>query len=323
MYNLLLMTLSTDIKQKAIQLGFCSVGITTAEPIASEQIEYLADWLNAGRAGQTQYMYKNFEKRINPAKLLKNAQSVICVALAYKPKIKIACPDTAGPMGLVANYAIYEDYHRFIKNQLYELTGFISSQTNKNFRFKICVDSVPLAERALAQRAGVGFIGKNHMLINPKFGPQILLGEIITDLKLQIDKPIKSDCADCDNCIKACPAGALTKDGRFDANKCISYLTIEHKGQIPAELTAKIGNRLFGCQECILACPYEKNAPATDNENFRFYPERKHLNLKEIMNRNGAKFEQQFADSPILRLGLEKLKRNAQICLNNIGKAIN
>ena len=323
MYNLLLMTLITEIKQKALQLGFCSAGITTAEPIAAEQIEYLTDWLKTGKAGRMRYMHKNLEKRTDPAKLLKNAKSVICVALAYKPKTKIPCPDTIGPVGLIANYAVYEDYHQFIKKRLYELAGFITSLTADSLRFKICVDSVPLAERALAQRAGVGFIGKNHLLINPKFGLQILLGEIITDLKIQLDKPIKTNCADCDKCIQACPAGALAKDGRFDANKCISYLTIEHKGQIPAELAGKIGDRLFGCQECILACPYEKNAPATENENFRFYPERKHLNLKAIMSWNDTEFKQRLADSPIFRIGLEKLKRNAQICLDNIKEAIN
>ena len=149
--------------------------------------------------------------------------------------------------------------------------------------FKICVDSVPLAERALAVRAGLGFIGKNHMLINPEFGCKIFLGEIITDLKLELDVPVIAPeintCSHCEKCINICPTGALRPDGLLDASKCINYLTIEYKGEIPAELAEKIGNRLFGCEECINVCPYQKNAPACKNKQFQFHPERAQVNL--------------------------------------------
>ena len=345
------MSLAKDIKQKALELGFDLVGITDASPIDTKQVELLANWLNSGYAGQMDYMHRNFEKRVDPSKLLKNAQSVICLALNYNPpkpsqSLRASRSDArqshllpaAAPMGRVANYAQYEDYHLFIKKQLRKLTASLSSLAGPGFKFKICVDSVPLAERALAARAGLGFIGKNHMLINPKLGAQIFLGEIITDLKLQTDEPIKNDCSNCDECISACPTGALRADGQFDASKCISYLTtvrqahrpeqgrrIEHKGPIPADLAEKIGDRLFGCDECVLACPYQQKAPVCKNKQFKFYSDRANLNLHEILSRGRPaclpyNFEEKFADSTIKRLGLGTLKRNAQICLANITK---
>jgi len=332
------MSLAEDIKQKTLELGFDLVGITDASPIDAEQVELLAGWLKAGYAGQMNYMHRNFEKRINPAKLLENARSVICVALNYTPpktQLKRAEPDA--PTGRVATYAQYQDYHSSIKKRLRKLTEFIISIADEDVSFKTCVDSAPLAERTLAARAGLGFIGKNHMLINRKLGPQIFLGEIVTTLKLQTDKPIfrhserseesiepdTVNCSDCNKCIDACPTGALRADGQFDANKCISYLTIEYKGEIPEELAEKIGDRLIGCDECVLACPYQQAAPVCKNKQFKFYTDRAELDLREILSRGRPaclpyNFEARFADSVIKRLGLEHLKRNAQICLANI-----
>jgi epoxyqueuosine reductase len=198
------------------------------------------------------------------------------------------------------------------------LAEFINSIAAEPFQFKICVDSAPLSERALAARAGLGFIGKNHILINPAIGPQLLLGEIITTLKLPVDQPIADTCSNCNNCIKACPTGALTADGRFDANKCISYLTIEYKGRIPNDLAEKIGDRLFGCDQCVLACPFHKKAPPCQNKYFTFYPDRAKLNLHEILALTEDSFGTKFADSPLKRLPLDCLKRNAKICLANV-----
>jgi epoxyqueuosine reductase len=316
------MSLSQDIKNKALELGFDLAGITDASPIDTEQAGLLSDWLNNGYAADMNYMLRNLEKRIDPAKLLDNAKSVICVGLNYKPpKHKPKLTHTTTLMGKVANYAQYEDYHPFIKKQLRKLTDFIVSMTETGHKFKICVDSAPLAERALAARAGLGFIGKNHMLINPELGPQILLGEIITTLKLPTDKPITTECPNCKKCIDACPTGALGPDGRFDASKCISYLTIEHKDRISPELAEKIGNRLFGCDECILVCPYYEDAPSCKNELFKFHPERAQLDLDWALNLNQQNFKVKFADSPIKRTGLERLKRNAGICNENIKKS--
>ncbi|HIJ54183.1 MAG TPA: DUF1730 domain-containing protein [Planctomycetes bacterium] len=367
------MGLAEDIKAKAFELGFDVAGITDAAPIDDEQFKLLADWVAFGYAGRMNYMRENLDKRTNPAKLLNNARSVICVGLNYTPPPARGTRDETGhlpssrPMGRVANYAQYEDYHLFMKKQLRKLVDFISSVADGGHEFKICVDSVPLAERALAARAGLGFIGKNHILINPRLGPQIFLGEIITSLKLPADEPIlchsersllsfraersaveesiknchsesfasledklreesiestTNQCHSCNKCIEAYPTGALRADGQFDANKCISYLTIEYKGQVPADLAERIGARLFGCDECVLACPYQKDAPVCRSEQFKFYSNRAKLDLSRILNLTEEDFEAEFAGSPIKRLGLDLLKRNAQICLGNITRNV-
>lgn len=323
------MTLTDSIKSKALELGFDLVGVTDASPLSTEQAQFLAGWLKAGYAGRMDYMHRNLEKRIDPARLLEDAQSVIVVGLNYKPpqcsslRVPI-CRDEAislqpshPPTGKVACYAQYEDYHLFIKNRLRKLADHITSIAGKGMQCKICVDSAPLAERAFAARAGLGFIGKNRMLINPAIGPQIFLGEIITTLKLQPDSPIAADCSGCDKCITACPTGALRSDGRLDAGRCINYLTIEYKGEVPPDLAVKIGGRLFGCDDCVLACPYQQNAPSCKNKQFKFYSDRAELALDDVLSLTDESFKARFAGSVIRRLGLAGLKRNARICLNN------
>ena len=333
------MTLTDNIKRKALELGFNLVGVTNASPLDAGQMELLADWLKAGYAARMNYMHRNLEKRIDPAKLLENAQSIIVVGLNYKPpmpSVSLRVPDasllrskTAGmkqshpaapqaQMGKIAQYAQYEDYHSFIKNRLRKLSDFLISIAGKDLQFKICVDSAPLAERAFAVRAGLGFIGKNRMLINPTFGPQIFLGEIIMPLKLQTDQPIAANCSDCDKCIAACPTGALRANGFLDASKCINYLTIEYKGEVPPDLAKKIGDRLFGCDDCVLACPYQQNAPPYRNKQFKFYKDRAELNVDDVLSLSEESFKVGFADSVIKRLGLAGLKRNAQICRANM-----
>jgi epoxyqueuosine reductase len=321
------MDLTQEIKQKALKLGFDLVGITDALPIDKQQEKALRDWLQSGFAGQMAYMHRNIEKRIDPAGLLENAQSVICVGLNYTPQDIVRKINSPVYLGRVSNYALYEDYHSFIKSRLNTLIDFIHSIVNSQssiLNFKVCVDSAPLAERALAVRAGLGFIGKNHILINPHLGCQIFLGEIITTLKLQPSienyglgkSEVENHCSNCNKCIAACPTGALRPDGQFDANRCISYLTIEYKGRIPPALAAKIGSRLFGCDECILACPWQKKAPPCKNKQFKFYGDRAEMDLNAILNMTQDEFAERFAGSCIERLALDGLKRNAQIGLS-------
>ncbi len=330
-----------EIKSRALQLGFDLVGITDASPIDQQQIELLSDWLSLGYAGRMDFMHRNSKMRIDPARHLQNAQSVICLALNYRPARPYPSPaPSKSPFGVIADYALYEDYHLFMKKKLRELALFISSLVGTGFKFKICVDSSPLAERALAARAGLGFFGKNRMLINPTLGPQMFLAEIITNLELQTDKPISADraaagrsrlrrdalprrvaptsCSNCNKCLTACPTGALRADGSFDAARCINYLTIEYEGQIPDIYARKIGNHLVGCDECVHVCPYYQKAPPCRNSSFKFYPERAQLDLQQLLGMSQSDFDTKFADSPLMRVGLEQLKRNAQICLANI-----
>ncbi len=312
------MSLTEEIKSKALELGFDIVGITNAEQISSEQVKKFESWLESGFAGQMAYMHNNFDKRTNPSQLVENAQSIIIVGLNYNREMDRF--DRTPQTGKIASYACYEDYHTFIKKRLLELADFINSSADKDYHFKICVDSVPLAERALAVRAGLGFIGKNHMLINQELGCKIFLGEIISNLKLEYYEPVivpEIKCSNCEKCIKVCPTGALRPDGFLDASKCINYLTIEYKGEIPSELAENIGDKLFGCEECVNVCPYQKNAPACKNKQFQFYPERSQINLNEVLSMNEETFKTIFSDSAIYRTGLEALKRNARICLTN------
>ena len=324
------MSLEQEIKEKALELGFDAVGITDVSPIGPAHVAHFEAWLRSGYAGRMEYMHRNLDKRTDPARLRKGARSVIVVALNYRGATAGGPHPTASgfqsairnpqseiaPSDRVALYAQYEDYHLFIKGLLRELAGFLCAKTGCQDRFKICVDSAPLAEKALAVRAGLGFLGKNHLLIHPRLGPQILLGELVTTLNLQTDEPCGGACGECNRCMQACPTGVLRPDGFLDARRCISYLTQYGSPDAPAQDT---GGWLFGCDECLLACPFSHHAPPHANQHFRYHPERATLNLRELLDLTPDAFEARFHDSPLHRLGLERLKRNAHLCLRNQG----
>lgn len=310
---ILSMGIEQEIREKALELGFDAAGITDASPIGREHVEQFEIWLRSGYAGPLQYMHHNVEKRFDPAKLLDGARSVIVVALSYKPPATATAVGWALPtipIGRVAQYAQYEDYHDFIKPRLRKLADFVKSRMDGNCRFKICVDSAPLAEKALAVRAGLGVIGKNHLLIHPQLGPQILLGEVVTTAVLKPDAPSQGDCGDCDLCLRACPTGALRPDGFLDARLCTSCLT--QYGS-----SSGTGDWLFGCDECLLACPHQQRAHASANREFKRYIEQARLDLREVIELTPEAFETKFHDSPIRRLGLDGLKNNARRCLKS------
>jgi epoxyqueuosine reductase len=342
------MSLEQQIKDQARALGFDAVGIADAAPIDPEHAGHFEAWLRAGCAGPLDYLHRHLDTRLHPARLLEGAQSVIVVALHYQTSTVAAgwaepaiCPETMETLspervGRVAQYAQYEDYHPFMKCLLRELADFLRANTEGTPRFKLCVDSAPVAEKALAVRAGLGFLGRHHLLIHPRLGPQVLLGEIITTVDLQPDAPVEGSCGDCHRCLEACPTGALRADGLLDARRCISCLTQEewnewndgilecwntgrqasHHSTIPSfHHSNRTPDWLFGCDECLRACPFQHQAPARTNARFRWYPERAVLHLRAVLEMTNAEFETRFHDSPIRRLGLERLQRNARLCL--------
>lgn len=240
---------SQRIKHIALDVGFSLCGIASAMPIKS-QLPYLLLYLAQGKNASMGWIARDPDRRIDPSSLLDNARSVICCALSYG-KLGI----DGGPNENKAAFARGKDYHVVIMKMLKRMVAKIK-EDNPNNKFKCCVDTSPILEKALASRAGLGWIGKNTLLINQKFGPWLLLGEIVTDLEIAPDSPVENRCGDCERCVKSCPTSAL--DGlSLDATRCISYLTIEHRGEISEGLKSKVRPNQYGCDLCIEACPYK------------------------------------------------------------------
>ena len=286
-------------------MGFDLVGIAPAVVIEYEQS--LREYLNKGYQGHMRYLERNVEQRTDPRKLMPEARSIICTAMNYyAPLPEVVADDVHGK---VARFAWGMDYHKVVREKLKRLTAIIRREIGRPARLRCTVDTAPLAEKAHAARAGLGWIGKNGLLINEQYGSWLVLGEIITDLELEFDEPATELCGNCRQCIEACPVGALVKDRVLEARKCISYLTIEQQAQISAEQAEKMGAWLFGCDICQEVCPFNcrKSPIPTKEPDFQPRPEWCRLNLKEIQALDEEGFKRRFAGSGIVRAGLEKL----------------
>ena len=307
--------MKSAISQRALQLGFDDCRFTTALP--PDHAAEFERWLQAGLHGQMDYLARNAHKRIAPAQILADAKTIITLAVSYVPPDAGVRPEMRAA-GEIARYARFGDYHKVLGGRLKDLTAFVTS-LGGGARSLWYVDTGPLLERDLAERAGLGFIGKHTNLISRKLGNWIFLSEIITTLELEADTPEKNRCGSCRRCIDACPTAAITAPFQLDARRCISYLTIELKGAIPEELRPMIGNRIYGCDDCLAACPWNRFARQGAMMRPHYRPDLAAPDLLELLSLDEAAFEQRFAGTPIRRAKRRGLLRNVCVALGNCG----
>ncbi len=309
--------LSLSIKKWSEQLGFQACGITDIDLTKDEQ--YLLNWLDDGFHGEMDYMQRHGTKRSRPAELLPGTHRVISLRMDYLP------PDATHPSTVlndsnkayVSRYAMGRDYHKLLRQRLQKLANHIEA-TIGEFGYRAFVDSAPVLEKALARNAGNGWIGKHSNLIHPKSGSWFFLGEIYTDLPLPVDEPFTTNhCGSCTACIDICPTDAIVAPYRVDARKCISYLTIELRESIPIEFRKAIGNRIYGCDDCQLICPWNKFAKNTEEQDFRI---RNGLDAPELIDLfmwSEEEFLSNTEGSAIRRIGYDSWLRNIAIALGN------
>jgi epoxyqueuosine reductase len=308
--------LAARIKQLATQFGFADCGITdTDNEAAGEQLE---QWLDLGYQADMDYMSKHGSKRYRAQELVPGTKRIICLRMDYlDPNLPTLSTLKDGEQAYIARYALGRDYHKLVRKRLAQLSKAIEALIGP-FGHRVFVDSAPVLEKPLAQKAGLGWQGKHTLLINRKQGSWFVLGEIFVDLALPIDEPYQKDhCSRCESCMTVCPTSAFPQPYVLDANRCIAYLTIEHKGSIATELRPLIGNRVFGCDDCQLACPWNRAPGATQEDDFKPRHGLDQAKLAELFMWTEEKFLKRTEGSPIRRAGFEGWQRNLAIGLGN------
>ena len=298
------------IKKKAVELGFSSCGISQARFLKEEEKKF-EDWLNHGYHGSMDYLNKNFDKRLDPRKLVHGSKSVISLTYNYYPPKKLVRKNNF----IISKYAYGKDYHKILKKKLRKLFFFMKENIG-NIEGRVFVDSAPVHERAWAKLSGLGWIGKNSLLINKKMGSYFFIADIISDLDLEYDSPVSDMCGKCTRCIDACPTDAITKAQVIDAQKCISYLTIENKKKIPKELQKNMNGYIFGCDICQEVCPWNRFSKPHNEESFLPNKEIKKYRKKDWIELTEETFNIIFKGSAIKRTKYKGLKRNIKAYLN-------
>lgn len=308
--------LARHIRELAREFGFQRCGISGIE--LGEDEVHLRDWLAQGLYGSMAWMARHGDARARPAELIPGTLRVVSVGLDYGRRDDGEAWQTLadGERAYVARYALGRDYHKLMRQRLQQLANRIAEVVGP-FGHRVFVDSAPVLERALARNAGLGWIGKHTCLIDKDGGSWFFLGEIYLDLPLPVDAPASAHCGSCMRCIDVCPTQAITAPYRLDARRCISYLTIEHDGPIPLELREPIGNRIFGCDDCQLVCPWNKFAKRTDEPDFRARNNLDEASLAELFAWTEAEFLQRTEGSAIRRSGHRRWLRNIAVALGN------
>tara|TARA_B100000767_G_scaffold273759_1_gene304854 strand:- start:589 stop:1773 length:1185 start_codon:yes stop_codon:yes gene_type:complete len=308
--------LATHIKGLASQFGFADCGITDIDnEAAGAQLE---QWLDLGYHADMDYMSKHGSKRYRAQELVPGTKRIICLRMDYlDPKLTTLSTLKDGEQAYIARYALGRDYHKLVRKRLAQLSKAIEALIGP-FGHRVFVDSAPVLEKPLAQKAGLGWQGKHTLLINRKQGSWFVLGEIFVDLALPIDEPYQKDhCSRCQSCMTVCPTSAFPQPYVLDASRCIAYLTIEHKGSIATELRPLIGNRVFGCDDCQLACPWNRAPSATKEDDFKPRHGLDQATLAQLFMWTEKEFLKRTEGSPIRRAGFEGWQRNLAIGLGN------
>ncbi|TWO79454.1 tRNA epoxyqueuosine(34) reductase QueG [Denitratisoma oestradiolicum] len=307
--------LAEEIRHWGRELGFAAIGISDIDLTEAEA--GLTAWLETGYHGEMDYMASHGLKRARPAELVPGTRSVITARMDYLPRAADAEANLAdGRRAYLSRYALGRDYHKLLRNRLQRLADRISARVGE-FGYRVFTDSAPVLEVELASRSGLGWRGKHSLLLNREAGSHFFLGEIFTDLPLPASPAVADHCGTCRACIDACPTGAIVAPYRVDAQRCISYLTIELKGAIPVELRPLIGNRVYGCDDCQLCCPWNRFAPLTQEEDFAVRHGLDSATLVELFAWSETEFNERLAGSAIRRIGHERWLRNLAVGLGN------
>jgi epoxyqueuosine reductase len=303
------------IKQRGKELGFQQIGISDID--LSNAADHLQQWLANHYHGEMEYMARNVELRRHPDQLLPGTLTIISARMDYLTATMNAEEVMQNPeLAFISRYALGRDYHKLLRKRLQKLTDYISEVAGE-FGYRVFTDSAPVLEKAIAEKAGLGWIGKHSNLLNRDAGSWFFLGEIFTLLPLPVDQPVTKHCGDCTACIDICPTRAIVAPYQVDARRCISYLTIELRGSIPVELRPLLGNRIYGCDDCQLVCPWNRFAQFSKEDDFLPRHGLDAPQLLELFSWSEEQFLQRLEGSPIRRIGYECWLRNIAVALGN------
>ena len=311
--------LAATIKAWGRELGFADIGITHVDLSHAEA--GLLEWLAAGYHGEMDYMARHGLARARPAELVPGTASVITARLDYKPDATDSSANLQDPeRAYLSRYALGRDYHKILRQRLQLLADRINAELGEReeFKYRAFTDSAPVMEVELAAKSGLGWRGKHTLLLNRNAGSYFFLGELFTNLPLPVDPPTSNHCGTCQACLDSCPTQAFVGPYLLDARRCISYLTIELKGSIPVELRPLIGNRVYGCDDCQLVCPWNRFSPLSEEDDFKVRNGLDQATLVELFAWTEEEFNQRLAGSAIRRIGHERWLRNLAVGLGNI-----
>lgn len=291
------------IKRQAARMGFAACGIARADFLQQDAMRF-EHWLSHGMHGEMTYLADHLDMRLDPARLMPGAKSVVSLAYNYfRPEDELSLPY------LISAYAQGRDYHRVLRKKLSELVEALHHELGR-FESRICVDSAPITEKTWAAEAGLGWIGKNSLLVMPRAGSFHFLAELVVDLELEYDSPIGNHCGVCRECMDACPTGAIIEPYVVDARKCISYMTIEMRSDIPESMKGRYDKWIFGCDICQRVCPFNRFATSHNEPQFEPRSEMKTLTAEQWQQLTPERFEQLFAGTPVMRAKYGRLMRN-------------